>query len=64
MKNNFLLGTMVKLEPIDLEKDLPLWEKWDRDSDYQRQLNIIPARQISAASMEYRDWETDRKSVV
>lgn len=54
MKNNFLSGNMVKLEPIDLEKDLPLWEKWDRDSDYQRQLNMIPARQISAASM--KEW--------
>ncbi len=54
MKNDFLVGDLVELAPVNLEKELPLWEKWDHDSDYQRQLNIIPARQISATSM--KEW--------
>jgi RimJ/RimL family protein N-acetyltransferase len=60
MKNNFFVGKLVELTPINLETDLPLWEKWDRDSDYQRLLNIYPARQMSAASM--KEWfEKDKE---
>jgi RimJ/RimL family protein N-acetyltransferase len=54
MKNKFLLGTKVELVPVDLERDLPLWERWDRDSDYQRQLNISPAAQFSTAQI--KEW--------
>ena len=54
MKNDFFVGNLVALAPVHLETDLPLWEKWDHDSDYQRQLNIYPARQMSAASM--KEW--------
>jgi RimJ/RimL family protein N-acetyltransferase len=54
MKNNFFVGNLVELAPVELEKDLPLWEKWDHDSDYQRQLNISPARQTSTSSM--KEW--------
>jgi RimJ/RimL family protein N-acetyltransferase len=54
MKNKFFVGKLVELTPINLENDLPLWEKWDHDSDYQRQLNISPARQLSAVSM--KEW--------
>lgn len=54
MKGDFLVGELVSLEPVNIEKDLPLWEKWDHDSDYQRQLNISPARQMSATSM--KEW--------
>jgi RimJ/RimL family protein N-acetyltransferase len=54
MKNKFFVGNLVELAPINLETDLPLWEKWDHDSDYQRLLNLYPARQMSSASM--KEW--------
>lgn len=54
MKNKFLVGDLVELTPVNLENDLPLWEKWNHDSDYQRQLSITPALQLSATSM--KEW--------
>ena len=54
MKNDFFVSNLVELAPVHIDTDLPLWEKWDHDSDYQRQLNIYPARQMSAASM--KEW--------
>ena len=54
MKNDFLIANLVELAPVNLDNDLPLWEKWDHDSDYQRQLNLMPAKQMSATSM--KEW--------
>jgi RimJ/RimL family protein N-acetyltransferase len=52
MKHDFLSGQLVELTPVTLENDLPLWEKWDHDSEYQRQLNLSPARCVSSVSMK------------
>ncbi len=54
MRNSFLTGERVILEPLNIEKDLPLWEQWDHDSDYMRLLNLNPATQMAAISM--KEW--------
>jgi RimJ/RimL family protein N-acetyltransferase len=54
MTKEFFQGNLVELTPLDLERDLVLLEKWDRDSDYQRLLNMNPAAQFSSTMT--KDW--------
>ena len=54
MTNNFYTGKLVELSPIDLDKDVALWEQWNRDSDYLRLLDDDPAHQYSASVI--KDW--------
>jgi RimJ/RimL family protein N-acetyltransferase len=54
MNDTFFTGNLVELVPIDIEKDLVLWEQWSRDSDYQRLLNDSPATQYSAGMI--KEW--------
>jgi RimJ/RimL family protein N-acetyltransferase len=61
MKTNFFEGKLVELVPLDLEKDMALLDKWDRDSDYQRLLNISPATQFAASTIKDQ-FENDENS--
>lgn len=49
-----LKGNLVELVPVDLEKDMESFERWNRDSDYLRLLDDFPATQYSAAMV--KDW--------
>jgi RimJ/RimL family protein N-acetyltransferase len=60
MTDELFQGKLVELVPMDLDKDLALWEKWERDSDYQRLLNMNPASQYSASmTKEYIENNPD-----
>ncbi len=64
MKTNFFNGRLVNLVPLDMEKDLVLWEKWDRDSEYKRLLDDIPAAQFSSSLIkEYIENNTNDGSL-
>lgn len=54
MNDNIFAGQLVELTPIDIEKDLEIWEQWNRDSDYLRLLDDNPATQYPAASI--KEW--------
>ncbi len=54
MTNNFYAGKLVELAPIDPEKDTAAWEAWNRDSDYLRLLDDVPATQFSASMI--KEW--------
>ena len=43
------IGEIVKLVPLDLEKEIRFWEEWDEDSEYKRLLNDSPAAQIAGS---------------
>lgn len=61
MNNDFYTGKLVKLIPIDLEKDIDVWEQWNHDSDYLRLLDDFPANQYSAPII--KEWfEKDESS--
>lgn len=47
-------GNRVELIPIDLEKDMEIFERWNRDSDYLRSLDDFPATQYSASMI--KEW--------
>ena len=49
MNDIFFKGKLVNLVPLDIEKEMTLWEKWSRDSEYARQLDIVPAAQYCAS---------------
>lgn len=61
MSNDFFVGKLVELSPIDLDKDLEVWEAWNRDSDYLRLLDDFPANQYSAAFM--KGWFDDEDTM-
>lgn len=42
-------GEKVRLVPLDLEKEISYWETWDRDSEYKRLLDDVPASMMSAS---------------
>ena len=52
MTNSYFTGNLVSFKPLDQEKDLPVWEVWDRDSEYKRQLDIVSAVQYSATMIK------------
>ncbi len=54
MSNQFYTGSLVEIVPIDIEKDFESWMKWNRDSDYLRFLDDVPANQYSLTQM--KDW--------
>ena len=54
MSKEFFTGKRIELTPIDLEKDIEIWEAWNRDSDYLRLLDDFPANQYSAPLI--KDW--------
>ena len=54
MTDNNLCGKLVELTPIDIEKDLEVWESWNRDSDYLRLLDDFPATQWSTELL--KNW--------
>jgi RimJ/RimL family protein N-acetyltransferase len=64
MINTMYAGELVELSPINLDKDLEVWEAWNRDSDYLRLLDDCPANQFSASLM--KDWleKDDRESTL
>ncbi len=43
MNNGFFKGNLVDLVPIDLDKDPENISKWDCDSEFKRQFDIVPA---------------------
>ncbi len=43
MSDIFFRGKLVNLVPMDLEKDPELCSKWDRDSEFKRQFDVVPA---------------------
>ncbi len=55
MNKEFFTGELVNLVPVDLEKDMELWERWDYDSEYKRQLDDVPAAMYSAPLA--REWQ-------
>jgi RimJ/RimL family protein N-acetyltransferase len=54
MMDKLFEGKLVKLVAVDLEKDMELMELWDRDSEYKRQLDIVPATMYSAGMS--KEW--------
>lgn len=54
MNKEFFTGKRIELTPIDLEKDVEVWEAWNHDSDYLRLLDDFPANQYSAALI--KEW--------
>jgi RimJ/RimL family protein N-acetyltransferase len=54
MTDNFYAGKLVELAPIDTDKDTATWESWNRDSDYLRLLDDMPATQFSASMI--KEW--------
>ena len=54
MNKSVLIGEKVELCPLDTEKDSALFEKWNQDSDYMRQLDLDPAIIFSAALI--KEW--------
>jgi RimJ/RimL family protein N-acetyltransferase len=54
MSKAFFVGNRIELTPIDLEKDLEVWEGWNHDSDYLRLLDDFPASQYSAPAI--KEW--------
>lgn len=54
MSKEFFTGTRIELTPIDLEKDVEVWENWNRDSDYLRLLDDFPANQYAAPLI--KEW--------
>ena len=51
---DFYKGKLVELTPMDLEADIEVWKKWNRDSQYLRLLDDFPANQYSSAQI--KDW--------
>lgn len=49
MKPDLFEGKLVKLVPMDVDKDISTWEKWDRNSEFKRLLDDAPAMQICAS---------------
>ena len=47
-------GSRVELIPVDIEKDMEVFERWNRDSDYLRLLDDFPATQYSASMV--KEW--------
>ncbi|EKD87922.1 MAG: hypothetical protein ACD_35C00142G0001, partial [uncultured bacterium] len=54
MSKQFFTGKRIELTPIDLEKDVEVWETWNHDSDYLRLLDDFPANQYSAPML--KEW--------
>lgn len=54
MTDKLFEGKLVKLVVVDLEKDMEFMETWDRDSEYKRQLDIVPATMYSAGMV--KEW--------
>lgn len=54
MNKEFFTGKRIELTPIDLDKDVEVWEGWNHDSDYLRLLDDFPANQYSAALI--KEW--------
>ncbi len=49
MNSQLFNGTLVQLKPLDLEKDTQSWEKWDRNTEFKRLLDDVPAMHLSAS---------------
>ncbi len=43
MNHGFFKGNLVDLVPMDLDKDPEILSKWDRDSEFKRQFDVVPA---------------------
>lgn len=58
---NQFRGELVHLSPIDLEKDMQSLEKWDRNTEYKRLLDDVPAMHMSAtmAKEMFENWPAD-----
>jgi RimJ/RimL family protein N-acetyltransferase len=54
MNKEFFTGKRIELTPIDLDKDVEIWEGWNRDSDYLRLLDDFPANQYASALI--KEW--------
>lgn len=54
MADILLQGKLVKLVPINKEKDPELWAKWNTDSEYTRLLDVGPSYPFSKKQIE--DW--------
>ncbi len=52
--NDKYKGNLVILTPIDLETDIEVWKSWNRDSQYLRLLDDLPASQYSTSLI--KDW--------
>jgi len=52
MKPEFFVGEKLRLAPLDIEKELVYWEEWDRDSEYKRLLDDVPASQMAASILK------------
>lgn len=61
MNQNDFQGRLVRLVPMDVEKAMETWQKWDRNSEFKRLLDDVPAMQISASiskdMYESEPWE-------
>ncbi len=49
MSDEYFVGQKVKLEPFNPDMEMTYWEEWDRDSEYKRLLDDVPASMISAS---------------
>jgi len=43
MNHGLFKGNLVDLVPMDLDKDPEILSKWDRDSEFKRQFDVVPA---------------------
>jgi len=48
MKKNLFEGTLIRLIPMDVERDAEKMAAWGRDSEYQRLLDMSPAVRFNA----------------
>lgn len=48
-------GELVRLVPIDIEKDVDIIAQWDSDSEYLRQLDDMPATRYPASMV--KEWQ-------
>lgn len=60
MNTNLFCGDLIRLCPIDLDKDCERFSRWSRDSDYLRLLDIAPATRY--APKLNREWFEKEKN--
>lgn len=47
MNNGLFKGNLVNLVPMDMDKDPEILSKWDHDSEFKRQFDVVPAAMYS-----------------
>lgn len=54
MNEELFKGNLVNLVPMDMDKDPEIISKWDRDSEFKRQFDVVPA--VMYSPIMSKEW--------